>query len=209
MLKLVNEGQFWKEENPMEYFREIVNKAVEDLHVHADEVVIFYIVNLLSEFLKPENLYTDLEPGSEKEPLTVLLEKALNCEQGEQIKRFKHLGDFSLFISGFFSDSLYKRLVSSDFYTFIGCTSYNQLAYIMKTKVQSKTFWEIYHELAENFSVFVDILSEVSNKSFSHTNKDLLKTYERWLKTKSLRDEKILKKEGIFPNVSAASQYIQ
>jgi hypothetical protein len=79
----------------------------------------------------------------------------------------------------------------------------------MKSKVQSKTFWELYHELAENFSVFVDILSEVSDKSFSHTNKDILKVYERWLKTKSLRDEKILKKEGIFPNATAASSYIQ
>ncbi len=115
-----------------------------------------------------------------------------------EIQRFKYLGDFSLFISGFFSDSLYKRLVSLDFYKIIGCTSYNHLATIMKSKVQSKTFWELYHELAENFSVFVDILSEVSDKSFSHTNKDILKVYERWLKTKSLRDEKILKKEGIW-----------
>ena len=201
--------QFCKVEKPMEYFREIVNIAAENLHVHADEEAIFYIVNLLSEFLKVDNLYTDIDPNADEEPLTVLLEKALNSGQNEQIQRFKYLGDFSLFISGFFPDSLYKRLVSLDFYKIIGCTSYNQLATIMKSKVQSKTFWELYHELAENFSIFVDILSEVSDKSFSHTNKDILKVYERWLKTKSLRDEKILKKEGIFPNASAASSYIQ
>ncbi|HJP17017.1 MAG TPA: hypothetical protein QF468_00005, partial [Nitrospinota bacterium] len=103
----------------------------------------------------------------------------------------------------------YKKLASLDFYKIIGCTSYNQLASIMKTKAQSKVFWELYHQLGENFSVFVDILSEVSDKSFSHTNKDVLKVYQRWLKTKSLRDEKILRKEGIFPNASAASSYIQ
>ena len=204
-----HEEQFCKVDKPMEYFREIVNIAVENLHVHADEEAIFYIVNLLSEFLKVDNLYTDIDPNADEEPLTVLLERALNSNQNEQIQRFKYLGDFSLFISGFFSDSLYKRLVSLDFYKIIGCTSYNQLATIMKSKVQSKTFWELYHELAENFSIFVDILSEVSDKSFSHTNKDILKVYERWLKTKSLRDEKILKKEGIFPNASAASSYIQ
>ena len=201
--------QFCKVEKPMEYFKEIVNIAVENLHVHADEEAIFYIVNLLSEFLKVDNLYADIDSNADEEPLTVLLERALNSNQNEQIQRFKYLGDFSLFISGFFSDSLYKRLVSLDFYKIIGCTSYNHLATIMKSKVQSKTFWELYHELAENFSVFVDILSEVSDKSFSHTNKDILKVYERWLKTKSLRDEKILKKEGIFPNASAASSYIQ
>lgn len=209
MLKNIHEEQFYNEEKPMEYFREMVNTAAETLHVHADEEVIFYIVNLLSEFLITDNLYADLDPNSDQEPLTVLLEKALNSDQGEQIQRFKHLGDLSLFISGFFSDSLYRRLVSLDFYKTVGCTSYNQLAHIMKTKVQSKVFWEIYHDLAENFSVFTDILSEVSEKSFSHTNKDILKIYERWLKTKSIRDEKILRKEGIFPDISAASQYIQ
>ena len=209
MLNQINKEQFCKEESPMEYFRETVNAAVEDLHVHADEVVIFYIVNLLSEFLIIDNFHADLDPNSDQEPLTVLLEKALNSNQNEQIQQFKHLGDFSLFISGFFSDSLYKRLVSLDFYKTVGCTSYNQLATIMKTKVQSKTFWNLYHNLAENFSVFADILAEVSDKSFSHTNKDILNVYERWLKTKSLRDEKILRKEGIFPNVSAVSSYIQ
>ena len=205
----MHEEQFYNEEKPMEYFREMVNSAVENLHVQADEEVIFYIVNLLSEFLTVDNLYTDIDPNADEEPLTLLLEKALNSDQNEQIQRFKHLGDFSLFISGFFSDSLYKRLVSLNYYKIIGCTSYNQLATIMKSKVQSNTFWELYYELAENFSVFVDILSEVSDKSFSHTNKDILKVYERWLKTKSLRDEKILKKEGIFPNASSASSYIQ
>ncbi len=205
----MHEQQYYNEEKPMEYFREMVNAAIESLHVRADEEVIFYIVNLLSEFHKIENVYKDLDPNSDQEPLTALLEKALNSDQNEQIQRFKYLGDFSLFISGFFSDSLYKKLVSHDFYKIIGCTSYNQLAAIMKSKVQSKTFWELYYELAENFSVFVDILSEVSDKSFSHTNKNILKVYERWLKTKSIRDEKILRKEGIFPNASATSSYIQ
>ncbi|HJP19504.1 MAG TPA: hypothetical protein QF468_12730, partial [Nitrospinota bacterium] len=146
------EEPFYNEEKPMEYFREMVNSAVENLHVHADEEVIFYIVNLLSEFLKIDNLYTDLDPNADEEPLTLLLEKALNSDQNEQIQRFKHLGDFSLFISGFFYDSLYKKLASLDFYKIIGCTSYNQLASIMKTKAQSKVFWELYHQLGENFS---------------------------------------------------------
>ncbi len=203
------ERNICSEEKPMEYFHTMVNSAVEDLHVNADETVIFYIVNLLSEFAQSENVYAELGPNADQEPLTVLLEKALNSEQNEQISRFKHLGDFSLFISGFFSDSIYRRLISTDLYSTVGCTSYSQLANIMKNKLQSKAFWEIYSELAENFSVFVDILAEVSDKSFTHTNKSILKTYERWIKTKSFRDEKILKKEGIIPNISEGSQYIQ
>lgn len=209
MLRHTSEEQICSKEKPMEFFREVVNAAVEDLHVHADETVIFYIVNLLSEFLEIENVYADFDPGADQEPLTYMLEKALNSDHNEQIKRFKHLGDFTLFISGFFSDSLYRRLVNLDFYMTVGCTSYNQLASIMKTKVQGKTFWELYNKLAENFSLFADVLSEVSSKSFAHSNKNILKIYERWLKTKSLRDEKILKKEGIFPDASAASKYIQ
>ena len=105
------EKSICSDENPMEYFQTMVNSAAEDLHVSADETVLFYIVNLLSEFVQSENVYAELDINADQEPLTILLEKALNSEQNEQISRFKHLGDFSLFISGFFSDSIYRRLI--------------------------------------------------------------------------------------------------
>ncbi len=184
-------------EKPMEYFREKVNSAVEELHVDVDEIVVFYLVNLLSEFHKIEKVTFDAEPKADEEALTILLEKALFSNQNEQIKRFKHLGDFSLFISGFFPDSIYKRLVNHKFYMSVGSIAYNQLANIMRTKAHSKTFWDLYQELSKNFSAFVDVLSEVSGKSMSHSNKNILKVYERWLKRKHPSDEKILRKEGI------------
>lgn len=202
------ENRIFSKEKPMEFFRDMVNKALEDLNLHAEDTVIFYIVNMLSEFLVIENVYTDSENKEDQEPLTLMLEKALNSDQNEQIKRFKRLGDFSLFMSGFFSESLYRRIVSLDFYTTVGCISYNQLANIMKSKAQCKSFWELYHELAENFTAFVDVLSEVSEKSFMRSNINILTVYERWLRRQSLRDEKILRNEGIVPSLSAASQYI-
>ena len=195
-------------EKPMEYFREKVNTAVEELHVDVDEIVVFYLVNLLSEFHKIEKITLDIEPKADEEALSILLEKALFSNQNEQIKRFKHLGDFSLFISGFFPDSIYKRLVDHKFYMSVGSIAYNQLADIMRTKAQSKTFWVLYKELAKNFSAFVDVLSEVSGKSMSHSSNYILKVYERWLKRKSPRDEKILRKEGIAINFANANNLI-
>jgi hypothetical protein len=193
---------------PMEYFREKVNSAVEELHVDVDEMVVFYLVNLLSEFHKIEKVTLDVEPKADEEALSILFEKALFSNQNEQIRRFKHLGDFSLFISGFFPDSIYKRLVNHKFYMSIGSIAYTQLANIMRTKAQSKTFWELYQGLAKNFSAFVDVLSEVSGKSMKYSNKNILKIYERWLKRKNPGDEKILRNEGISINFADANNLI-
>lgn len=208
MLDHTRESQICSGEQPMEFFHNVVNAAVESLHVRTNDVVIFYIVNLLSEFVKIDKLYGDLDLNADEEPLTLLFEKALNSDQNEQIKQFKHLGDVTLFVTGFFSDSLYRRLVNLDFYINVGCTSYNQLANIMKNKAQGKTFCELYSELSENFTVFVNVLSEVSEKSFSHSNLNILRVYERWLKTRSLRDENILRNEGVIPKTAGEGKYI-
>jgi len=61
---------------------------------------------------------------------------------------------------------------------------------------------DLYKDLHQRFITYVDILSEVSDQAFSHSNKDVLRLYEKWLKTRSERLEALLKKEGIVPNAT-------
>ena len=58
----------------------------------------------------------------------------------------------------------------------------------------------IFSELAEKFTRFVDVLSEVSDRSGTNSSTDLLRLYEKWLRTRSPRNGDLLLERGIVPN---------
>ena len=109
----------------------------------------------------------------------------------------KEIGDVSLFVSGFFSDSLKRKLVDVDYYATIGGFAYSALS-----RYESDTFSPVFAELAENFAAFVDVLTEVSERTSCTSNSDLLRLYEKWLKTGSPRSGQLLVEQGVVPNAS-------
>ncbi|MFV1951199.1 MAG: hypothetical protein ACC630_04475 [Nitrospinota bacterium] len=187
-------------QNHIEYFKEMVESAIENQRIDTDETMEFYIVNLLSEFIRTDKAYPVEEGGKGEEALVTMLTKTLQSDYNDRIKRFKQLGDFSLFISGFFSDSLNRKLVDIDYYILIGGIAYNTLSQMMRNNEQGELFCNLFNELAEKFQLFVDVIAEVSERSSIKSDKDILRLYERWLRTKSDRDAGLLRKKNIIPS---------
>ena len=67
----------------------------------------------------------------------------------------------------------------------------------------------VFAELAEKFVRFVDVISEVSERSACGSNSDLLRLYERWLKTGSVRSGQLLVDLGVVPNASLKGTRVQ
>jgi hypothetical protein len=57
----------------------------------------------------------------------------------------------------------------------------------------------LFSELAEKFTLFADVLTEVSESACLASSKDILRLYERWLRTGSRHAETLLRKAGIEP----------
>jgi hypothetical protein len=62
----------------------------------------------------------------------------------------------------------------------------------------------VFAELSSKFQPMVDALNEVSEMSYRHSDKDVLRLYEIWMKTGSRRSYEILRKLGVDPSASAA-----
>jgi hypothetical protein len=60
-------------------------------------------------------------------------------------------------------------------------------------------------ELAQKFQRLVDVLNDVAEMAHTHTDKDILRLYEIWLKTGSPRAFGILRRLGVEP-VSAGAR---
>jgi hypothetical protein len=189
-----------REQMPAEYFKELVESALARQHLQASDLTSFYLVNLLCQFVR-----LDARPDvQEGEPLALRLGRALESGGAEQRMRLRSLGDFSLFVSGFFSDSLQRRAVDVDYYVSMGEYAYGSLS-----RRDEDAFAKVFGELARRFVGYMDVLADVSERTALSSGTDVMRTYEKWLRTGSTRAGKKLVERGIVPNESIGSKFVQ
>jgi hypothetical protein len=168
---------------PREYFGELVKQGLAQRRVDTYPLVEFYLVELLEHYMDARNLFQqeDANGRRRQETLAELFLRANNAEPATRIELLKRLGDTSLYVSGFFGDSLERKIVDVDYYADMGGTAYATLAHCIKQDPQIRMFQEI----SRRFIDLVDVLTFVSQKAFVHNDESVLRLYERYLRTGS------------------------
>ena len=183
-----------RDETPVEFFREQLEKALEHQRVATSTFTEFYLVNLLAGCVSGDPLPPP-EPGYDEMPLAVLLARALQSSRRERTRMLRALGDSALFTSGFFADSLQGGLVNLGYYRELGGRAYLRLARDEGLEWSGSVF----SELASRFGQFADVLSEVAESSRLVGDRSILALYERWAQTGSRRAAAQLAARGITP----------
>jgi hypothetical protein len=187
--------------NLQEFFRDSIAEAMVNQRVDADDHTAYYVVNLLTVFSRSEALYEQTANGFGLRPLANMLADAVHAESTEKRNMaLKRLGDVSLFISGFFYESLARSLVDVDYYVHMGGGAYGSLSDNIRGTTRGRVFRAVYAELADKFQCFVDVLSEVRDMAKSSSDHDVLRLYELWLRTGSDRVASLLRDLGVEPN---------
>ncbi|HEU0032271.1 MAG TPA: hypothetical protein VFQ53_16685 [Kofleriaceae bacterium] len=180
-----------------EFFHEVVTDALSAVDLDASEPAGWYLVSLLGEFTRAR--LTD-------EPLGMKLAQPV-IDPGERVRNLKQVGDTSLYVAGFFAESLNRSLVDVDYYVGLGQNAYAQLA---RQLGGGKSISDVYEELAAKFPKFVDVLAEVRKRTTLaelNATTDVSRLYEIWLRTRDEWVEKKLKDAGIL--VDAGTKVIQ
>src|SRR5436190_13390843 len=159
-----------RNETPSEYFRELVESALQHQHLAARDLTSFYWVHLLTGFMHVDRRDAD----EDDEPLGIRFAKALHDAGIRQRDGLRQVGDLSLFISGFFADSLNRSLVDIDYYIQLGECAYGSLA-----RRGDPALGDVFDELAGKFSACVAVLSEVSERCALASNSDVLRLYAK------------------------------
>lgn len=170
-----------------EFFHEVVTDALSAVDLDASEPAGWYLVGLLGEFTTAR--LTD-------EPLGMKLAAAAQSP-GQRVRTLKEVGDTSLYVAGFFAESLTRSLVDVDYYVGLGQTAYAQLARSLGTK---KAIGEVYEELAAKFPQFVDVLAAVRKRvtiAELNATSDIGRLYDIWLRTRDAWVEKKLRQAGL------------
>ena len=166
-----------------EFFHEVVSDALQVVDLDASEPASWYLVGLLGEMTRAR--ITD-------EPLGVKLAQPAT-DPGERVRTLKQVGDTSLYVAGFFAESLSRSLVDVDYYVGLGQSAYGQLARVFGGQ---RSLTEVYEELADKFPKFVDVLAEVRKRT-DLASPDIGKLYEIWLRTRDEWVEKKLRALGV------------
>lgn len=182
----------------MEYFKEAVEDATDRLNVEISDHTEFYVVDLLSRYASIKTL-TSTELVLEEKTFAELFLESYELKTEGRARILKYIGDTTLFLTGFFSDSFQRSIVDVDYYASLGQTSYRNLLDLLAARVVQWGLEEVFDELSGKFFQLMDVLAEVSESSGPQHAADLLRIYERWLRTRSRRDENLLRKMGIIP----------
>ena len=164
------------------YFYEVLNESLEAVRVEATEPAGWYLVSLLGDFTR-----TRLPDA----PLALRLAEAQLASPAERVKTLKEIGDTSLYVAGFFAESLSRKLIDVDYYIGLGRGAYAELAGQL-----SGSLTDVYGELAEKFPAFVDVLGEIRRR-VDFASADLITLYQQWLRTRDAWIEKKLRALGV------------
>jgi hypothetical protein len=190
-----------KREGVLEYFRGLVEEALDHQHVDADELTAGYVVHMLSTFTRSD---ARGEEAFSNEPLAMRLGQALESGGSRQRTLLRQVGDASLFISGFFPDRLRRSLVDVDYYASLGGYAYGSLG-----QRDDEALAPVFADLAEHFLTFVDVLSEVSERTALSSSTDVLRLYERWTRTGSKHCGQKLIEHGVVPVANRTHRLVQ
>ena len=188
-----------------EFFHDSVQTALRQQRVAVDDHTEHYVVNVLTMFARSEELFEKTPEGVRLRPLAHMLAEASEAPTAQRRdETLRRLGDVSLFVAGFFAQSFARKLVDVDYHIAMGGRAYVTLAEIMRGTLRGQSFAAVFMELAQKFQRLVDVLNEVAEMAHQHTDKDILRQYEIWLKTGSPRAYGILRRLGVEPVTTGA-----
>ena len=179
--------------SPTEYFNSVVNEACEHRKFKTFALAKGYLADLLQFYVPAANLFDEVDASGKRtrETLAETFLKAQNAEPTVRIELMKKMADRSLYIAGFFGDSLQRKLIDVDYYIDMGGMAYGALASSAKEDMTSK----LYSDYAHRFFDYVEVLSHISSKSALQNEENLMRLFEIYAKTGSeVAREKLLER---------------
>jgi Mor family transcriptional regulator len=182
---------------PEGFFQELVQKGMNQRKIKAIPLVENYLVNLLQQYLDAKNLFESeyASESGQKNPKTLaeMYLMAQSAEPAIKTEMLRKLGDRTLYISGFFGDSLRRKVVDIDYYADIGGAAYRTLAHCTREDTLAK----VYTTFSKRFLEFVEVLAYISEHSFVKSDESILRLYERYLRTGSALAREKLEEMGV------------
>jgi hypothetical protein len=171
-----------------EYFEEVVAAALDHHALVPDRATSSYLVGLLSDFAQVQELALD-------QALAVVMAEARRAPPGESLARYKQVGDNSLYLAGYFGDSLRRAALDPHYYVTLGTEAYRTAAITLRQMGSESQLVVVFAELGAEFSLFVEVLEEIRGGSPAEASIGDL--YEEWVRSGNDATARRLRAAGV------------
>jgi hypothetical protein len=157
---------------------------------------IFYSSAVLEKYSLSESYFNNTEGKIREKILGEMFLLAQHKGPEEQKRIFRDIGDTALFLCGFFSEAINKKLVDRSYYLHLGISAYQRMNAVEPKCLDVPSFYGI---LATSFETLTYLIATASKK-IHQSNSNL---YQMLLE-KDLDDRELLI-HGVFPGSTKAS----
>jgi hypothetical protein len=163
------------------------------------ESVIYYSSDVLDKFALSQDFFEVNEGKVREKILGMKLLEATHLNREEQKKVYKEVGDMSLMVCGYFSESVTKKVVDVQYYAQLGKMAYGHLNNVIPSFLDIPSFYQM---VATSFESLTTLMMILASKSHSESEHHLI--FKKVLRSEASDKEMLV--SGITPtNTSKAS----
>lgn len=126
------------------------------------ESIIYYSSDVLDKFALSQDFFETSEGKVREKILGMKLLEATQYNRDEQKKIYKEVGDMSLLVCGYFSESVNKKIVDKDYYAQLGKMAYSHLNNVSPTFLDIPCFYGMVATCFESMTTLMSILASKS-----------------------------------------------
>lgn len=173
------------EDNLQAFFHDSIKDAARSRRLDTGDATLHYLTHLLADYAKAERLFDQTGGRPRLRPLAMIYQDALQAPSVTERRLWlQRLGDLALFVAGWFSGRLSRRLTDLDYCIAMGGNAYGYLHETTGGSTRDRALREIFGELAQGFDRFVDLLASITRQAAGQDH-DVLDLYGQWLATGS------------------------
>ena len=131
------------------------------------ESVIFYSSDVLDKFALSDEFFETSDGKVREKILGMKLLEATQLPRDEQKKIYKEVGDMSLMVCGYFSESVNKKIVDTQYYAQLGKMAYSHLNSVTPRFLDIPHFYGIISTCFESLTALITIMAS-KGKGFEH-----------------------------------------
>ena len=177
------------------FFYDRLTAAQKVIGTEVDDHTEFYLVNLLVDFQHTGKLLAPEGDRVDDRPLAIRLLETRAEGGRDRYRQLKHIGDSTLYVLGYFAESLRRSTVDLKYYAGLGETAYAGLASITESRAEGAG--SVFNDLSQRFTDCAELISEVRDDARSDS--DVLQLYEQWMVFGEERALRRLRALGVLP----------
>lgn len=161
--------------------------------------VIYYSSDVLDKFALSEDFFETSEGKVREKILGMKLLEATQLSRDEQKKAYKEVGDMSLMVCGYFSESVNKKIVDLHYYSQLGKMAYSHLNHVTPTFMDIPSFYGMVATCFESMTTLMMIFA-----SHNRPGKESNLIFQKILKDEGVTEKEMLV-SGVLPGTKKVS----